>query len=126
MVRYILFTGIGGFVGAILRYILSGIIPVKFGLPTGTLLVNLIGSFFLGFLMYSSLFLPLPPEYKFLFGTGFCGALTTFSTFAYETFVLIDEGLIIKAMINVSINVIGCLLLVYIGRNMALLIFRNL
>ncbi len=41
-----LIIGIGGLLGAVLRYIVSGIIPVKFGIPTGTLTVNLIGSFF--------------------------------------------------------------------------------
>ena len=47
MLRELLLIGVGGFLGAILRYIVSGIIPVKFGLPTGTLTVNVIGSFIL-------------------------------------------------------------------------------
>jgi len=124
MIRELLLIGVGGFFGAIFRYIISGIVPVKFGIPTGTLAVNLIGSFILGFLLYSSLSAPIPAEYKLLIGTGFCGALTTFSTFSYETFVLIDEGLMFKAILNMLINVIACLTMVYLGRVLALVIFR--
>jgi CrcB protein len=122
MLRELLLIGVGGFLGAILRYIVSGIIPVKFGLPTGTLTVNVIGSFILGFLLYSSLLAPIPAEYKLLIGTGFCGALTTFSTFSYETFVLIDEGLMFKALLNIIMNVMLCLIMVYLGRVLALVI----
>ena len=123
MGKYLL-IGIGGLLGAILRYIVSGIIPVKFGIPTGTLTVNLIGSFVLGFLMYTSIFGHIPPETKILFGTGFCGAFTTFSTFSFETFALIEEGLIVKALLNVFINVMGCLVLIYLGRTLALTLYR--
>ena len=124
MIRELLLIGVGGFFGAIFRYLISGIVPVKFGIPTGTLAVNLIGSFILGFLLYCSLFAPIPTEYKLLIGTGFCGALTTFSTFSYETFVLVDEGLLFKALLNILINVVGCLVMVYFGRVLALAIFR--
>ncbi|ACV24409.1 fluoride efflux transporter CrcB [Methanocaldococcus fervens] len=124
MVRELLLIGVGGFFGAVFRYIISGIIPVKFGIPTGTLAVNLIGSFILGFLLYSSLFTSISTEYKLFIGTGFCGALTTFSTFSYETFALIDEGLLIKSLLNILINVIGCLIMVYFGRVLALIIFK--
>jgi CrcB protein len=124
MIRELLLIGVGGFFGAIFRYLISGIIPVKFGIPTGTFAVNLIGSFILGFLLYCSLFAPIPTEYKLFIGTGFCGALTTFSTFSYETFVLVDEGLLFKALLNILINVVGCLVMVYFGRVLALAIFR--
>ncbi|XRO75073.1 fluoride efflux transporter CrcB [Methanocaldococcus sp. 28A] len=124
MIRELLLIGIGGFFGAIFRYLISGIVPVKFGLPTGTLIVNLIGSFILGFLMYSSLLTSIPSEYKLLIGTGFCGALTTFSTFSYETFALVDEGLLFKALLNILLNIIGCLIMVYLGRIVVLAIFR--
>ncbi|WP_456372191.1 fluoride efflux transporter CrcB [Methanocaldococcus sp.] len=124
MIRELLLIGIGGFIGAIFRFLISGIIPTKFNLPTGTLLVNLIGSFILGFLMYSSLMIPISNEYKLLLGTGFCGALTTFSTFSYETFNLISEGLFLNALINILVNVLGCLIMVYFGRVVALVIFK--
>jgi len=124
MIRELLLIGMGGFLGAIFRYLISGIVPVKFGLPVGTLTVNLIGSFILGFLLYSSLFAPTSTEYKLFIGTGFCGALTTFSTFSYETFALIDGGAMLKALLNVLINVVGCLVMVYFGRVLALAIFK--
>lgn len=117
--------GLGGFIGAICRYLISGIIPIKSNLPMGTFLVNLIGSFILGFLMYSSIFLPISQKSKLFIGTGFCGALTTFSTFSYETFVLLEERLFIKAFLNIFINVFICLLFVFVGRSIAFILFRK-
>ncbi|WP_423793268.1 fluoride efflux transporter CrcB [Methanocaldococcus indicus] len=122
MNKFIL-IGLGGFFGAILRYIISGIFT-KYNFPLGTLAVNLIGSFILGFFMYSSLFLPIPSEYRFFIAVGFCGSLTTFSTFSYETFTLIEENEILLAIINIFINVVGCLFMIFLGRLLALYIVR--
>ncbi|WP_421077986.1 fluoride efflux transporter CrcB [Methanothermococcus sp. Ax23] len=122
--RELLIIGVGGFVGAILRYIISGVVPVKFGLPMGTFTVNLIGSFIIGFIMYSSLTLDIPPEYRLLIITGFCGALTTFSTFSYETFSLLEEGYTLKFIINILLNVFGCIGMVYLGRMISLILFK--
>ncbi|MBA2861244.1 fluoride efflux transporter CrcB [Methanococcus maripaludis] len=114
--REILLIGLGGFFGAILRYFVSGIIPVKFGIPTGTLIVNLLGSFILGFIVYSSLFGSLSPEYRLLIITGFCGALTTFSTFSYESFVMLEYNHYLEVGLNIILNVFGCLVMIYFGR----------
>lgn len=122
--KELLIIGIGGFIGAILRYTISGIIPAKFGLPTGTFIVNLIGSFIVGFVMYSSTVIDISPEYRLLIITGFCGALTTFSTFSYETFSLMENNEYIKFLTNIFINIMGCLIMVYVGRIMSLTIFR--
>ncbi len=124
ILRELMIIGIGGFIGAILRYVISGIIPVKFGIPTGTFTVNLIGSFILGFVMYSSLIVDIPPEYRLLIVTGFCGALTTFSTFSYETFSLLEEGELIRCTLNILLNVFGCIGMIYLGRLISLMIFR--
>ena len=97
--------------------------PVKFGIPTGTLTVNLIGSFIIGFIMYSTLVIDIPPVYRMFIITGFCGALTTFSTFSYETFSLLERGDIILSILNIVLNVIGCLIMVYLGRALSILIF---
>ncbi len=122
--REFLIIGLGGFIGAILRYVISSIVPVKFGIPTGTLIVNLIGSFIVGFVMYSSMTINIPPEYRLLVITGFCGALTTFSTFSYETFSLLEEGDVIKFILNILLNVFGCVSMVYLGRIISLILFR--
>jgi len=122
--RELLIIGFGGFIGAILRYVISGIVPAKFGIPTGTFIVNLIGSFIVGFVMYSSVVVDIPPEYRLLVITGFCGALTTFSTFSYETFSLLEEGDVIRFILNILLNVFGCVGMIYLGRIISLILFK--
>jgi CrcB protein len=122
-VRELLLIGIGGFFGAMLRYLISGILPTKFGLPTGTMMVNLIGSFLVGIIMYSSMFFQISPESRLFIITGFCGALTTFSTFSYETFSLIEHGYIIKSGLNIVLNLFGCLFMIYLGRAFSFILF---
>ncbi|PGL70518.1 fluoride efflux transporter CrcB [Bacillus sp. AFS055030] len=103
-----LFILIGGFFGAILRYIIGLLVhPLSNGFPIQTFLINIIGCFFLGF------FLPmakvnLKPEYTLLIGTGFTGAFTTFSTFSLENVALINEKkLLISLIYLISSLVIG-------------------
>ena len=106
----ILAIGSGGFIGAILRAYLNGLISHKLphDLPFGTLGVNLLGSFIMGVLisyfMYSSLF---SVHVKSFLTTGILGALTTYSTFAIESFLLLQGGSIFLALANISFNVIG-------------------
>jgi fluoride exporter len=78
----LLYIAIGGFVGAILRYEISK--KLNLDLPYGTFLVNMIGSFLLGYFFYQGM---TDTMYAFL-GSGFCGAFTTFSTFKLESFQL--------------------------------------
>jgi len=106
----ILAIGSGGFIGAVLRAYLNGLIShrVPHDLPYGTLGVNLIGSFLMGVLiayfMYTSFF---SLYVKSFLSTGILGALTTYSTFAIESFLLLEGGHIMLAMANVSLNAIG-------------------
>ena len=110
----ILAIGSGGFIGAVLRAYLNGLISHKLphDLPYGTLGVNLIGSFLMGMLiayfMYTTIF---SMHAKSFLSTGVLGALTTYSTFAVESFLLIGSGHILLAMINVSLNAIGTILM---------------
>ena len=94
----------GGAIGTIARYLLSGISHQLFGtnFPYGTLFVNLIGCFLIGFLVSISeeKFL-LTPNVRLLLMVGFCGAFTTFSTFILESSNLIRDGETIKAFLNV-------------------------
>ncbi len=118
----ILAIGSGGFIGAVLRAYLNGVISqqVPHELPFGTLGVNLIGSFIMGILvayfMYTTLF---PLHVKSFLSTGILGALTTYSTFAIESVLLLQGGHYMLAGINVALNVFGTILVAGSGFVMA-------
>lgn len=106
----ILAIGSGGFIGAVLRSYINGLIShrVPHELPFGTLGVNLIGSFIMGallaYFMYSTF---LTPHMKSFLSTGILGALTTYSTFAIESFLLLEGGSIALGLLNMALNVFG-------------------
>ncbi|TCK04655.1 fluoride efflux transporter CrcB [Phorcysia thermohydrogeniphila] len=121
----LLFIGLGGFFGAISRFLISGFVQKLLGttFPFGTLSVNVIGSFLIGFLvmLFENM---LSPEWKAFFITGFLGALTTFSTFSLETVVLLQEGLYERALLNVALNVLTCLIATVCGMALFKAIFK--
>ena len=93
--RDLLIVGVAGAAGAIARYTVSGWVYELAGtrLPWGTLAVNVIGCFLLGLLMHISLATTIvPPAWRLALATGFLGALTTFSTFSYETLREFERG----------------------------------
>ena len=106
----ILAIGSGGFIGAVLRSYVNGLISNKLphDLPFGTLGVNLFGSFIMGILiayfMYTTLF---PLHVKSFLTTGILGGFTTYSTFAIESFLLLESGSIGLALLNISLSAIG-------------------
>jgi len=110
----ILAIGSGGFIGAVLRSYINGLIfhRVPHDLPFGTLGVNLLGSFIMGtliaYFMYTTL---LSVHVKSFLTTGILGALTTYSTFAIESFLLLEGGSIMLAFVNISLNVFGTILM---------------
>ena len=112
----LLAIGTGGFVGAILRFLISGwlqrLSPLLF--PVGTLGVNVIGSFIIGFmaLYFENV---IAPHQKALVITGMLGALTTFSTFSLETVTMIQEGLWGRAAANVTLNALLCVSATLLG-----------
>lgn len=118
----ILLVGIGGFIGAILRYTLGGWIQNGFvDFPVGTLTVNTLGSFFLGLIMYLSEYQGLFSEDTRIFLTiGIMGAFTTLSTFGYESFRLLDDSKLTLLAINLVSTVLFSLLAVYLGKIVAL------
>lgn len=93
----------GGAVGAPLRYLTDRLVQRRYDqvFPLGTLLVNVAGSLLLGALLGLSAAGVLPQWVSPLAGVGFCGALTTFSTFSFETLRLLEEGATLEAGLNV-------------------------
>ncbi len=110
-------VALGGFCGAIARYLIG----IALTSPVNTFCVNITGSFILGGLMYYTEYAGYVNQRTRLFlGIGFLGSLTTFSTFAVESFKL--EGT--KALLNISSNVLLALFAIYLSRSMIILI-RN-
>ncbi len=110
-------VGAGGFLGAIFRFTISSQIQKMSGslFPFGTLGVNLLGSFIIGFLFLYFQYINLSMHQKAIFVTGLLGALTTFSTFSWETLFMMQEGLWSKALINIGLNIVLCLGATFIG-----------
>ena len=116
----ILLVAFGGSIGAVLRYLISIFMIQVFGssFPFGTLLVNVIGSFFMGVIYALGQMSHISPELKAFIGIGLLGALTTFSTFSNETLLLMQEGDWLKATLNVVLNLSLCLFMVYLGQQL--------
>jgi len=107
-VKYVM-IGVGGFVGAIARFVIGSYVGNKLGtrFPYGTFVINCSGSFLIG------LILTLLTEkthwdanWRYLIPIGFIGAYTTFSTFEYETARVVQDGQIVIALLNVSLSVV--------------------
>ncbi|KJU83357.1 Camphor resistance CrcB protein [Candidatus Magnetobacterium bavaricum] len=121
-----LIVGIGGFLGAITRYVVGGWFIQRWsrggpeGFPMGTFVINVSGSFLIGLLM--TLFaerLTVNPQWRLLLLTGFLGAYTTFSTFEHETGVLVSDGKFILAALNVIGSVFAGFVALKLGQAMA-------
>ena len=115
----ILVIGTGGFVGANLRYFLGLGIQKLCGessFPFGTMGVNILGCFLFGLLIGLSESLNIfTVEQRLFVFTGFLGALTTFSTFSYETFSLLRDQNIIAALLNAGVQLLVGLFVVWLG-----------
>src|ERR1700730_559493 len=99
-----LWIALGAVVGASARYFLSTVIARNFSsaFPYGTLLINVTGSLILGFfLVFSTERALLDPRWRLLVAIGFCGSYTTFSSYAFESFALMEEGEWLLAWIEI-------------------------
>ncbi|GAB3733790.1 fluoride efflux transporter CrcB [Spirosoma lituiforme] len=103
---------LGGGLGSVLRYALGRLIPATLmnaPFPTAILCVNLVASFVLGVIVGWATGRSAGEEARLLIGVGFCGGLSTFSSFSNDTIVLIQHGRFGAALLNIGLNVILCL-----------------
>ncbi len=113
----ILFIAFGGALGALLRYFISGI-PYKFTdtvFPVGTMVVNLLGAFLIGFLWAFFERVIIPVNYSSFIFIGIVGAFTTFSTFCLETMNLFRDGEVKLALLNIFLSNLFGIFLVLVG-----------
>lgn len=119
----VIIVGVGGFIGANVRYWLGAWIDGQFGLrfPLGTFIINLTGSLLLGFIATLTVERALiDPRWRLALGVGFIGAYTTFSTFTYESVKLLETGSYGLA----ALNVLGSGLLGLIGAGLGIVLGR--
>jgi len=120
----------GGFIGAILRAYLNGVVNshVPHVLPFGTLGVNLLGSLIIGILFAifanTTQSTMLSVEMKSFLTTGLLGALTTYSTFAMESFFLLQGGSYVLAAANMGLNLFGTVLMAGVGFTLTSAFFK--
>ena len=107
---------IGGGTGSVARWFLSmRFNPMHQAIPMGTLAANLIGAFIIGFAVTFFASSSLSPNYKLFLITGFCGALTTFSTFSIEVVSLLQSGKFEYAILTITVHILGSLLFTLLG-----------
>ena len=114
----LLIVGAGGAFGAIGRYLLSIWVYSLTGraFPWGTLAVNLLGSLLMGFLSVWLLErMTLSTEVRALLMVGVLGSFTTFSTFSLETLLLLEQGAVVRAGVNIAVSVITCIFAAWMG-----------
>jgi len=115
---------LGGMIGAPARYVADRALQNRLEtvFPWGTFAVNMAGSFVLGFLLGAQRHLGVSASVVLLLGTGFCGGLTTFSTFGYETLRLLEDGAVGQAGLNVIGSLAVGVLAAWLGFRLAVLV----
>jgi len=112
------YVAVGSAVGGVARFALASVVQQRVGpnFPVGTLIVNITGSFLLGLLLrYALASDAISPEVRALLTTGFCGGYTTFSTFTYDTMILLEEGGHARAGLYVLLSVVLSLVGAWLG-----------
>jgi len=117
VLRSIVAISVGASLGALLRWwlglALNGLFPT---IPPGTLVANVIGGYLVGLaIAFFATYSALAPEWRLLVITGFCGGLTTFSTFSAEIVVLLQQGRATLAFVAAGAHLAGSLLATFAG-----------
>ena len=117
MWKSIFAIGLGAALGALLRWQLGARFNNLFPtIPPGTLAANLIGAYVIGLgIAFFATFSAISPEWRLLVITGFCGGLTTFSTFSAEVTLLLQQGRITWALGAVAAHVVGSVAMTFAG-----------
>jgi len=117
MWKSIVAIAVGSALGALLRWQLGDKLNSFFpSIPPGTLAANLIGAYVVGLaIAFFAAYPAISPEWRLLIITGFCGGLTTFSTFSAEIAMLLQEGRITWALGSVAMHVSGSVLMTFAG-----------
>lgn len=110
-------VSLGGALGCLLRWWLgsrlNGLFP---SIPPGTLAANLIGGYVIGCAVaFFAMFAAVPPQWRLFVITGFCGGLTTFSTFSAELYTLLQEGRTGWACVEAAIHLFGSVAMTFLG-----------
>jgi len=116
----LIWVGVGGFIGAVLRYLISGFVQnltQSVAFPYGTLAVNMTGCFLIGIFSYLvESQAGMSPEMRLFILVGMLGSLTTYSTFSAETINLLQDQRVFMAFINIGTHIILGLVAVLLGR----------
>lgn len=113
-------VALGGALGSVFRYMLSNVVARLAGeaMPWGTLLVNVLGSFVIGWFAIATTSggrVAATPEFRTFVMVGVCGGFTTFSSFSLQTLALFEDGEPLRASANILLSVALCLASVWLG-----------
>jgi len=118
-----LYVMVGGALGSLARYLLSLVmLPVSRDLPWGTITINILGSFIIGFFGTQTLAqgrFPVSENWRLFVMVGICGGFTTFSSFSLQTLDLMRSGAMVRAGLNIVLSVVLCVAAVALGHVVA-------